>query len=88
MVRLDGTFAGTNHPEKLGNRRFHPYIQTDFAENQLELITPVADSVDELFRFLGAIHDVAYRSMAAEEMLWPWACHQLYQKKKKTSLPN
>ena len=70
-VRLDGTFAGTNHPEKLGNRRFHPYIQTDFAENQLELITPVADSVDELFRFLGAIHDVAYRSMAAEEMLWP-----------------
>ena len=70
-VRLDGTFAGTDHPKTLGNRRFHPYIQTDFSENQLELITPVADSVDELFRFLGAIHDVAYRSMSAEEMLWP-----------------
>lgn len=70
-VTLAGDFAGTDHPAILGNRSFHPYIQTDFAENQLELITPVADSVDELFRYLGAIHDVAYRSMAPEEMLWP-----------------
>ncbi|OTN75259.1 glutamate-cysteine ligase/gamma-glutamylcysteine synthetase [Enterococcus sp. 8G7_MSG3316] len=70
-VTLSGDFAGTDHPASLGNRSFHPYIQTDFAENQLELITPVADSVDELFRYLSAIHDVAYRSMAPEEMLWP-----------------
>ncbi|KPG70672.1 bifunctional glutamate--cysteine ligase GshA/glutathione synthetase GshB [Enterococcus sp. RIT-PI-f] len=70
-VTLAGDFSGTDHPVVLGNRSFHPYIQTDFAENQLELITPVADTVDELFRYLGAIHDVAYRSMAPEEMLWP-----------------
>lgn len=70
-ARLDGSFAGTDHPEALGNRSFHPYIQTDFAENQLELITPVAESSEELFRYLAAIHDVAYRSMAPEEMLWP-----------------
>lgn len=70
-VMLAGDFSGTDHPAVLGNRSFHPYIQTDFAENQLELITPVADTVDELFRYLGAIHDVAYRSMAPEEMLWP-----------------
>ncbi|WP_461203389.1 bifunctional glutamate--cysteine ligase GshA/glutathione synthetase GshB [Enterococcus sp. N342-3-1-2] len=70
-VTLAGDFSGTDHPAVLGNRSFHPYIQTDFAENQLELITPVADTVDELFRYLGAIHDVAYRSMAPEEMLWP-----------------
>ena len=70
-ARLDGSFAGTDHPETLGNRSFHPYIQTDFAENQLELITPVAESSEELFRYLAAIHDVAYRSLAPEEMLWP-----------------
>jgi glutamate--cysteine ligase len=70
-VRLDGTFAGTDHPKSLGNRSYHPYIQTDFAENQLELITPVAENSEELFRYLAAIHDVAYRSMSQDEMLWP-----------------
>ena len=35
------------------------------------MITPVAESSEELFRYLAAIHDVAYRSMAPEEMLWP-----------------
>ena len=84
-ARLDGSFAGTDHPEALGNRSFHPYIQTDFAENQLELITPVAESSEELFRYLAAIHDVAYRSMAPEEMLWPLVCRLRCRKKKRIS---
>ena len=57
--------------KKLGSRSFHPYIQTDYSEPQLELITPVAQSTTEARRFLGAITDVAIRSMDKSEYLWP-----------------
>ncbi|MFX3887819.1 bifunctional glutamate--cysteine ligase GshA/glutathione synthetase GshB [Streptococcus suis] len=63
--------AQTPHPHKLGSRSFHPYIQTDYSEPQLELITPVAHSTKEARRFLGAITDVAVRSMEKTEYLWP-----------------
>lgn len=71
-VRLqDGALVTTPHPKLLGNRKYHPYIQTDFAETQLELITPVTESPEELMAWLAALHDVAGRSMAKEEALWP-----------------
>lgn len=70
-VDLQGQLAKTDHPKNLGNRSFHPYIQTDFSETQLELITPVSDSADEVLATLTAIHDVAQRSMPENEMMWP-----------------
>ena len=39
-VYADGSIVTSPHPKAFGNRRFHPYIQTDFAESQLELVTP------------------------------------------------
>lgn len=68
---LAGQLAETDHPDVLGNRSYHPYIQTDFSETQMELITPVSDSITEALRSLAAIHDVALRSMSKQEMLWP-----------------
>lgn len=72
-LRVDrqGQLAHTPHPSCLGARSFHPYIQTDFCEFQMELITPVAKSTTEARRLLGAITDVAGRSIAQDEVLWP-----------------
>ncbi|MFV0557082.1 MAG: bifunctional glutamate--cysteine ligase GshA/glutathione synthetase GshB [Enterococcus sp.] len=70
-IDLQGNLATTNHPNNLGNRSYHPYIQTDFSETQTEIITPVTESSSELMRWLAAIHDVTYRSMSPEETLWP-----------------
>lgn len=70
-VNLSGTLATTDHPNVFGDRTYHPYIQTDFSETQIELITPVTDSVSELFQYLDAIYDVAVRSISDEEMIWP-----------------
>lgn len=72
-LRVDrqGKLAHTPHPSWLGARSFHPYIQTDFCEFQMELITPVAKSTTEARRFLGAITDVAGRSISKDELLWP-----------------
>ena len=72
-VTLDGELVQTDHPAPVGNRSFHPYIQTDFSETQLELITPVTESVDEVLAYLEAIHDVAQRSMSKDEMMWPFS---------------
>ncbi|HFR3411783.1 TPA: bifunctional glutamate--cysteine ligase GshA/glutathione synthetase GshB [Streptococcus suis] len=70
-INTENRVAQTPHPEKLGSRSFHPYIQTDYSEPQLELITPVTQSTKEARRFLGAITDVACRSMNKDEYLWP-----------------
>jgi len=70
-VDLAGDLAQTDHPETLSVRDEHPYIQRDFSETQMELITPVTESLEELFDYLSAIHDVTYRSMSEQEMLWP-----------------
>jgi len=70
-VTTDGHLAQTAHPSQLGSRNFHPTIQTDFSEQQLELITPIAHSTKEARRLLGAISDVAGRSIDQSECLWP-----------------
>jgi glutamate--cysteine ligase len=66
-----GSIAKTNHPAVFGNRSFHPYIQTDFAETQPELISPPTQSVDEMYEWLTAIHDVVLRSLPQDEYLLP-----------------
>lgn len=70
-INQDNRVAQTPHPEKLGSRSFHPYIQTDYSEAQVELITPIAHSTKEARRLLAAITDVAIRSMSPDEYLWP-----------------
>ncbi|CAM3503409.1 bifunctional glutamate--cysteine ligase GshA/glutathione synthetase GshB [Brevibacillus invocatus] len=70
-VDLSGNLAKTDHPKSISQQDEHPYIQRDFSELQMEIITPVAETLEELFNYLAAIHDVAYRSMGKNEMLWP-----------------
>lgn len=70
-VDLSGDLAKTDHPKSISQRVDHPYIQRDFSELQMEIITPVTETLEELFNYLAAIHDVAYRSMGKNEMLWP-----------------
>lgn len=70
-VLADGRLSQTRHPKAFGDRSFHPYIQTDFAESQLELVSPVFDHSREALRFLGAIHEVTLRQLPEEEYLWP-----------------
>ena len=70
-VNQDGKLAQTPHPQAFGSRNFHPMIQTDFSEQQLELITPIATSTKEARRFLAAITDVAGRTIQKNEAIWP-----------------
>ncbi|WP_439243528.1 bifunctional glutamate--cysteine ligase GshA/glutathione synthetase GshB [Lonepinella sp. BR2474] len=70
-VYANGSVVTTAHPQAFGNRTYHPYIQTDFAESQLELITPPNKKLEDSLRWLSAIHEVVLRTLPEEEYLFP-----------------
>ncbi|WP_289355595.1 bifunctional glutamate--cysteine ligase GshA/glutathione synthetase GshB [Paenibacillus sp. S-12] len=71
-VRVDheGKLALTPHPKTFGSKTENPYIQTDFSESQIEMITPSFDSIEETYRFMEAIHDIVSLELDGE-YLWP-----------------
>ncbi len=72
-VHGDGSIVTTAHPKVFGNRSYHPYIQTDFAESQLELITPPNNNIEDSLRWLSAIHEVVLRSLPEDEYIFPFS---------------
>ncbi|GGH21167.1 bifunctional glutamate--cysteine ligase GshA/glutathione synthetase GshB [Paenibacillus segetis] len=69
-VDRDGRLAITPHPKAFGNKLDNPYIQTDFSESQIEMITPSFDSIDETYRFMEALQDIVSMELDGE-FLWP-----------------
>ena len=65
----DGELAQTPHPRALGSALTHPSITTDYSEALLELITPVATSIDASLQQLDQLHRYAY-SVLDDEQLW------------------
>ena len=45
-INENGTLATTDHPRELGRTLTHPTITTDYSENLLEFITPVATDIN------------------------------------------
>lgn len=72
-VDKEGKLALTDHPSGFGSRSYHPYIQTDFSESQLELVTSAVDSISETYRWMAALHDVAWRTLPEDEWMWPFS---------------
>jgi len=70
-LRVDakGNLAMTPHPTELGSKLTHPTITTDFSEAQLELITPVSQSIAETLKTMNDTHRFVY-SKIGEEILW------------------
>ena len=67
-LRVDsrGRLAQTPHPFA-----DDAHITRDFCENQIELVTPVADSIDDALRYLAELDSRVRRTLAAQgENLW------------------
>lgn len=73
-VRTDlaGNIALTPHPETFGDKAKHPYITTDFAESQVEMVTPIFDTTKEALKFVEALHDIVSLELD-NEILWPYS---------------
>ncbi|RMF14952.1 MAG: glutamate--cysteine ligase [Gammaproteobacteria bacterium] len=70
-VDAEGFISQLDHPEALGSALTHPNITTDYSEALLELITPVTESVDELFASLSLVHRYVQANLPEGEVLWP-----------------
>lgn len=69
-VTENGELATTDHPKIFGNKLEHPYVTTDFAESQVEMITPVCRSIEDVHNMTINIHDVVQTNIEGE-LLWP-----------------
>lgn len=69
----DGNLAKTGHPKTLDGSSHNHYIQRDFADTQIELVSPPAYDEGEVSGWLSAIHAVARRSFEHGEALWPYS---------------
>ncbi|WP_448949492.1 bifunctional glutamate--cysteine ligase GshA/glutathione synthetase GshB [Latilactobacillus sakei] len=70
-VTAAGQLSPLSHPASLGSRDFHPYIKTDFAEMQTELVSDTFDNTDEIMQQLGALSEVLEMNLADDELIWP-----------------
>lgn len=73
-IRVDkqGHMALTNHPNNFAEKSAHPYITTDFAESQIELITPICHSTLEAKQFIETLQDIVNQELK-DEYLWPYS---------------
>ncbi|CAM3798646.1 MULTISPECIES: bifunctional glutamate--cysteine ligase GshA/glutathione synthetase GshB [Paenibacillus] len=69
-VDQDGKLALTPHPKAFGSKTENPYIQTDFSESQIEMITPAFKSIEETYHFMEALQDIVSVELEGE-YLWP-----------------
>lgn len=69
---LNGNLALTSHPEIFGDKAKHPYITTDFAESQVEMVTPTFATPNEALDFMEALHDMVSLELK-DELLWPYS---------------
>lgn len=69
-VNNSGELSLTKHPKELGNKTSNPYIKTDFSESQVEMITPVCDSIEEVYDFMENLNKIVSLELK-DEYLWP-----------------
>ncbi len=69
-VNDKGELSLKNHPSVFGDKVDNVYITTDFAESQIEVITPPFKSIEETYNFTNALYDIVAMEIG-EEYLWP-----------------
>ncbi|OON95519.1 MAG: hypothetical protein ATN36_08145 [Epulopiscium sp. Nele67-Bin005] len=67
---IEGLLMDTPHPEVFGGKLVNPYITTDFAESQLEFITPAFDNIEDTHNFLEILYDITVLEID-DEYIWP-----------------
>lgn len=66
----DSRLASTPHSVTFGSPLTHDWITTDYAEVQMEFITPAGTDAEETLAILADIHRHVY-SHLGDELLWP-----------------
>ncbi|MGL4452614.1 MAG: bifunctional glutamate--cysteine ligase GshA/glutathione synthetase GshB [Sarcina sp.] len=67
-VNNKGELSLKKHPDIF--KEDNPYISRDFSESQVEMITPICDSIDEVYDFMENLNNIV-NSELGDEYLWP-----------------
>ncbi len=66
----ESRISNLSHPKELGSALTHPYITTDFAEAQLELVTPAMTKRKAMFDSLASLHHFVAANLPNNEIMW------------------
>ena len=69
-VNDKGELSEKEHPSVFGDKVNNSYITTDFAESQVEVITPPFQDPKETYNFSNALYDIVAMEIG-DEYLWP-----------------
>lgn len=69
-IHKNGNLAQSIHPKGFGSKSENPYITTDFAECQIEMITPPLKTPEQVYDFSNSLYDICI-SEIGDEYLWP-----------------
>ena len=69
-VNDDLTISQKDHPTALGDKLTDPFITTDFAESQLELVTAAFETIDQSVDSLRELHKRVIKGLD-NEYIWP-----------------
>ena len=69
-IQRTGELALTEHPAEFGDKLTNPEITTDFAESQVEMITPPFPSIQSTYGYLSEIQRRVEAGIG-DELLWP-----------------
>ena len=72
-INNNGYISKNFHPDSLGSALTNKYITTDFAEAQLELVTPIFENINDLNDFLYSLHSYVAKNIDSNELLWPYS---------------
>lgn len=72
MLRVmpNGTLPQSSHPVSWGSAMHNPDITLDFAETQVELVTPPFPSLAELLDYTSDLHRFAAQQLPTDQGLW------------------
>lgn len=71
-ITEDAHIAPTPHPEIFGNKLKNPYITVDYAEQQLEVISPALPHEEATYHFMKALRKiVVLEARKHDELVWP-----------------
>jgi glutamate--cysteine ligase len=86
-VNIDGGISYEPHPKVFGGKIENPYITTDFAESQVEVITPTFTNIEETYNFLNALYDIVSMEIG-DQYLWPQSMPPIMPEENKIPVAN
>lgn len=70
-IRSDGHLSNYPYPTAFGSRNFHPTLQSDFGESQMELITIPKHNETKTLEYLNLLQTIVHQHLRTDETIWP-----------------